>query len=241
MNLDDGIAPNHWLCHQVPVRRWACAEHTDIALWLIDLDGAWSIDVAADLSAAEHDRANRFRFEQHRQRHMRGRWAMRQILGQLCGMAPDRLGLAEGAHGKPHLADHPELHFNLSHSGRWALLATSSSCALGIDIELDRDMADADGVAQGAMSQTEWSHYLAEPSSGRHALLLRTWTRKEACLKALGTGLSLDARLIDLSPGMSAVPPWVSYQGADGHHTIQWTDIALPTVCGAMASCAWLA
>ena len=244
MNLDErwgeGLIPNHWLCRDVPVIRWPFAFGPDITVWLLDLDGAWPLDIDTELSPTERERADRFRFAEHRQRYLRGRWAMRQILASLCGQSASQLRLAEGRHGKPGLPEHPHLHFNLSHSDRWALMATSSSCALGVDIEHLRWLNDADGVAQSTMSPAEWSAYQTEAPGARQAMLLRTWTRKEACLKAVGTGLSLDARAIDLMPGIAAEPPWVLCQHDTERHTLHWHDIALPSGCPAMATCAWL-
>ena len=43
------------------------------------------------------------------------------------------------------------------------------------------------------------------PASGRNEAMLRAWTRKEAVLKALGTGLSGDPRSI--STRLSPAPP----------------------------------
>lgn len=45
---------------------------------------------------------------------------------------PLEVAIAQG--GKPYLAKEPDIHFNLSHSGEWAVCAISSS-PVGVDIQ----------------------------------------------------------------------------------------------------------
>lgn len=45
---------------------------------------------------------------------------------------PLEIAIAQG--GKPYLAKEPDIHFNLSHSGEWAVCAISSS-PVGVDIQ----------------------------------------------------------------------------------------------------------
>lgn len=239
MSLGESQAANHWLCHEVPVARWPLHKGAEIMLWLFDLDGAWPLDIEGPLSITERQCADRFRFAAHRLRYLRGRWAMRQILGSLCGQSASQLRLVTGTHGKPWLQDHPQLRFNLTHSDRWALMATSPKCDVGVDMEHLRTLEDADGVAQSTMSPAEWAAYLAEAPLTRPSKLLRTWARKEACLKALGTGLSLDARDMDLMPGIQTEPPWVLCQLGGNRTLLHWQDVRLPSTCPAVAACAW--
>jgi 4'-phosphopantetheinyl transferase len=122
--------------------------------------------------------------------------------------------LEHGPHGKPGL--HPQhasdLQFNVSHSGDWVLLALSRSVAVGIDVESIRPLPQVLALAERYFSANEIATLRACLEAEREATFLALWTRKEAQVKALGTGLahSLDQEL----PG-----PWTiqTFTVAPGH------------------------
>ena len=53
--------------------------------------------------------------------------------------------LAENTHGKPYLVHRPDLHFNVSHSGDWAVCAVGSE---ELDVDVERCSPDAIDVAR---------------------------------------------------------------------------------------------
>jgi 4'-phosphopantetheinyl transferase len=87
--------------------------------------------------------------------------------------------------GKPYL---PGLEFSISHSADLVVLAISSQFTLGIDCEEITDIEIRD--FQSYFSPAEWN-YIHSATSAQKAFY-RLWTRKEALLKALGTGLDAD-------------------------------------------------
>ena len=116
------------------------------------------------------------------------------------------------AEGKPFLADHPRVAFNLSHSGEWVACAIGAA-PLGVDVEVARPMDDL--PASQVMSAVELDRFLALDADSRVDDFYRLWTLKESVLKALGTGLSLDPRLITI-------------EEIDGHPRIT----RIPASCG---------
>ena len=98
--------------------------------------------------------------------------------------------IAEGQWGKPFLPDHPNLHFSLSHSGKWAMCALGNH-PVGCDVEatgrgnekLTKRFFHPEEQRALAMlapdTRPEWQREFA-----------RIWTRKESWLKADGRGLS---------------------------------------------------
>ena len=110
---------------------------------------------------------------------------------------PSALRFAHNAFGKPSLAEAPGCHFNLSHSGDAALLAIDAGAPVGVDIEIERAMDDIDAMAQAHFTDAERDALQRSSAGTRAAAFLRTWTRKEACLKAVGTGLSVDPRQLE--------------------------------------------
>ena len=168
------------------------ASPLNVMLWRVDLDVNLLASDLAMLSAAEQDRAARFRFVRDARRYGASHVALRQILAQALGLTdPARIAYEHNPHGKPQLAA-KGLHFNMSHSGDWALIGISTSHALGVDLEVCKSMPDAPDLARRHFTATEYSAYLASPLVQREAAFLRGWTRKEACLKALGSGLSIE-------------------------------------------------
>lgn len=143
------------------------------------------------LAPDELARAERFHFERHKRRFLAARCGLRQALADATGRAPAALCFVPGPFGKPRLADAPDCNFNLSHSDDTALLAIGCSGELGVDVEVLRGIADAQALARMNYAADECAALAALPPAERDAGFLRLWTRKEACLKAIGTGLSV--------------------------------------------------
>ena len=165
-------------------------------MWRVDLDDARWDGWEWVLDSEERRKAARFRTTQLQQRARRCRAALRCILAPCCPTPPMQTGspaslvLLAGRYGKPALAG-DALHFNVSHSERWALVAVS--CApVGVDIEpaLRPDIVVAD-IAALACHPLEVARLQGLEDQGDAAIgaLMRLWTQKEAYVKALGTGL----------------------------------------------------
>lgn len=148
-------------------------------------------DRLAWLTPDELARAERFHFERHKRRFLAARCGLRAALAEATGRAPAALRFVDGPFGKPRLEGEPDCQFNLSHSEDEALLAIGSDGELGADIEVLRRMSDALALARMNYTADECAALEALPPAERDAGFLRLWTRKEACLKAIGTGLSV--------------------------------------------------
>lgn len=162
--------------------------------------------LAATLSAVEHERANRFRFEEHRWRFIAGRGQVRQLLARYLAIAPETLSFQYGEYGKPYLeqplTEGQQLCFNVSHSGDMALCAVAIDREVGVDLETINRAIDHQQIVQRFFSPMEQAALEALPSDQRRAAFFAGWTRKEAYLKAKGSGLALalDQFSVSLSP-----------------------------------------
>lgn len=177
--------------------------HT-VHVWRIPLDQPdWHIAwLTGSLSPDEREVAGRFHFVMHRNRYIAGRGAMRAILARYLGSEPSQVCFAYGAQGKPALATAPadqRLCFNLAHSQALGLLAVASDREVGIDVEGFRRLENASQVAERFFSSREVAAYREIAECNRTEAFLRCWTRKEAYLKALGTGLSTPLDRFDVS------------------------------------------
>lgn len=109
--------------------------------------------------------------------------------------------ILRGDHGKPYAADLDGIEFNLSHSGRHALVAIARRLPLGIDIEAQGRTRSIDDVAQRYFAPAEAAALHALPEALRRVAFLRLWTGKEAVLKALGHGLSFGLDRVEFELG----------------------------------------
>lgn len=165
-----------------------------IAVWVIDLEEKRALrgDVMRTLSVAERARADRFRFDRDRERWLAGRLAQRMILARELGADLAEIEYATGVNGKPSLAGRHEgaLEFNLSHSGSCGLLAFTRGVPLGVDVEEVHPIEDIRAIAERHFAPEEQERLFALPAAEQEEGFYRLWTRKEAYIKAIGTGLS---------------------------------------------------
>lgn len=122
--------------------------------------------------------------------------------------------------GKPYFPTHPQYHFNLSHSGCFALCALDDQ-PVGADIEVIRPHHPK--LAQRICAEDELN-WLAEQTDKTTALC-QLWTDKEALVKYHGTGLTVPLREIQ-SP-----LPSVTGQAGLLFHRILTPEFCL-CVCG---------
>ncbi|MDE2593442.1 MAG: 4'-phosphopantetheinyl transferase superfamily protein [Burkholderiales bacterium] len=201
-----------------------------VTLWLVSLDVDVTARDLAMLSATERERAARFRFERDAQRYRASHAALRRILAHALGLAdPAQIGYERHAHGKPQLASHP-LHFNMSHSGDWALIGISATHAMGVDLEVQiagRPMPDTADLALQQFTEAEYAAFLSIPIDQREAAFLRGWTRKEACLKAVGHGLLIEPRSFEA--GIGPAHRTTTLASPQGLHQVEVISLAWPT------------
>ncbi|WP_433889029.1 4'-phosphopantetheinyl transferase family protein [Streptomyces sp. CA-111067] len=167
------------------------------------------------------------------------RSAARQLVAEHFGCPPSRQRWQRGARGRPLLGHPAGVHVSMSHGtvaaegGGVAAAAASVSGPVGIDVEPMRPVQDVDELAETVFAAVE-RHALAQLEGvERHRMFLRLWTRKEAVLKALGTGLSggLASVVTDAGGALLQLPDGCG--GPDG-----WSVVDLPSdgaVIGAVA------
>jgi 4'-phosphopantetheinyl transferase len=156
------------------------------------------------LGKKEKERADRFKNEAARASFVSCRLALRKLLALYLGQAPESFALSCGQGIKPDFEERTEdLHFNLSHSGDYGLLAfrRGRGGAVGIDLEFMRDIDDWQALTKKVFSPREIESISHSPSS--QDAFFACWTRKEAVVKALGTGIGrdFDSFSVSVNPG----------------------------------------
>ena len=179
----------------------------EVHLWRIPLEQSAGCLAArrALLSAEERTRLDRYRFPELKERFVARRGALRTILSRYVGVEPVELRFQRDAEGKPRLdvqAGAPRVRFNLSDSEELALLAVTLDHEIGVDLEALRPLPELESLARDHLAPREREELLALPESERLAAFFRVWMRKEAWLKALGSGLAhdLDTFAVTLAP-----------------------------------------
>jgi 4'-phosphopantetheinyl transferase len=178
----------------------------------LDLSTCDAADLAT-LDDGERERAARFKFDRDRIRYIAAHAQARRHLAARLGIAPAEVALAATCQGKPILAPQPGVQpgaeaggsglcFNLTHSGPVGYLAIASF-SVGIDVELHRPIQDLQPLIDNYCSAAEIVALAALPVAERHVGFLGVWTRKEAALKAWGTGIGaipLDELHVGIAP-----------------------------------------
>lgn len=81
-----------------------------------------------------------------------------------------------------------DFHFNISHSGGAGLLAVSDR-PVGVDIEKNRKVNDFESVSRLSCTDEELRILSALDGEEQNRVFFELWTRKEACVKALGADI----------------------------------------------------
>lgn len=92
-------------------------------------------------------------------------------------------------YGKPYIKDAPGFHFNLSHSGKWVVIACGTR-AVGIDVERINASASIEGIS-GRFFTPDEQAFVFHSSQDQAKRFFEVWTAKESYIKYQGKGLSM--------------------------------------------------
>jgi 4'-phosphopantetheinyl transferase len=198
----------------------------ELHVWRVELGAMREAASDAVLSEMERHRARQFRFERDRRRYVAAHVALRRILAGYLEAAPASLQFSTTDHGKPELADGPDLRFNLSHSGDCALVAVTWGRRVGVDIEQHRDDLECMALARTFFSRQEIRELEQVCASERRRAFFDCWTRKEAYVKAVGLGLSHPLDAFSVPSQADLDEPFALSSPVDG---IDWRLWALKT------------
>jgi 4'-phosphopantetheinyl transferase len=165
----------------------------DVEVW-IGRTGAMSERDAAALAAAcdaqERARAGRLVRPDERRRWLVTRGAVRALLAGYLGIEPREVALRRDPSGKPRLDGAAgDLRFNVSHAGDAVAVAVATGREVGVDIEVRDAALDIDPILRHLFPADEAARLLALAPRARRAAFFRSWSRREAWVKADGGGL----------------------------------------------------
>jgi 4'-phosphopantetheinyl transferase len=207
----------------------------EVHLWWASCGAATHADprLYGLLDATERARANRFRVGSARRRYLAARALTRLVLGRHTGVAPAALAFASGSRGKPRIENPlsgPRVCFNVAHSGDTVVVAVAGR-ELGVDVETVREVPSLERLAARYCSAAERDRLNRLPKNRRAAAFLKVWTGKEAYLKAIGSGVAMPLRSVEVE----LEPLRLARLNNDPHAAAEWTllgaDLPGPAVC----------
>lgn len=182
-----------------------CSLNTnDVIIYTIFLPDFIDIksDLAKFLNSAELNRAERFYKELDRNRFIIYRSILKFVLASHTKMNVKNIVLDYHFNKKPYLASHPWLHFNISHSEDFAVIAISLD-KVGIDIEyISKDFNFTNLLPDIFVDQEILA--IQNAVDKKHAFYT-SWTRKEAFVKALGKGIDENFKNIPCLDGLHSI------------------------------------
>lgn len=154
------------------------------------------------LSEDEIERAERYHFQEHCRQFILTHGVLRHILARYLqvrgeNINPKAIQFRYGRFGKPEIGgkdnqppNDAAITFNTSRSRDTAVYAISLDCKVGIDVEYVRPISEIDGIISTHFSDFEKQWLKTVTPDERLAAFYNCWCRKEALLKAIGSGLS---------------------------------------------------
>jgi 4'-phosphopantetheinyl transferase len=150
------------------------------------------------LTHAERAQVDRHRQASDRCRLRLSRALLRLLLARYLEEEPGRIQVDRRCpscgrpHGKPRLGGRARLHFSVAHAPDLLVFAVQAATPVGVDLEAvaGPGRQPPPELVELALTPAERRHLAQAPPTERWRRFLDYWTRKEAALKQLGTGLA---------------------------------------------------
>ena len=173
-----------------------------VRVWTVSVDrpALERDELRAGLCAEERARADALRWPADRLSFIVRRGALRRVLATELGCEPCAVVLAQERYGKPYVASPHvspgRITFSASSCASVAAIAVSWDVDVGIDIEDGRAIGYVPETVSVILNASERREFDMISVNAQADVLLSIWTRKEAVLKAQGTGLLRSPREI---------------------------------------------
>ncbi len=169
------------------------------------------------------------------------RGALRASLSPMLDSAARDIVFETSEHGKPLVRG---AFFNISHSCNWTVIAVSKHCEVGVDVQEMREETPIEQIAARFFTEKENLTLLDERDhKRRRELFFKIWTRKEAYVKALGSGLfrewaEMDVPLQAGEFGGAGESTWrmLSFKPANDY----WAAVCAADTLDGMAAYEWI-
>ena len=164
--------------------------------------------------------------------HMIGEKLLETALRDRYGLELSAEPRVKGSHGKPFLTRQPEIHYNISHSGKYVVCFLADQ-EVGIDVQ-EHKKVNYERMLERMVPQDMIREIL--DSDDPEQAFYTQWVLREAYVKWTGEGMSKDFRtiymtqgcymLLDLEPGYSCA----CWSAGEMELCMQNVEIELPDV-----------
>lgn len=151
-----------------------------------------ALKLLSKLPEAEKLKIAKYKFQKDQINAVTTFYLRRLIISNYTGLNLDEIIIDYSQYGKPYLSnsDFKEIKFNYSHSKGQFVFVTTKNSEIGVDIELKKNFSEIAQVAKRNFSESEFKLFMnTESEAERINSFYKIWTRKEALLKAIGTGI----------------------------------------------------
>lgn len=180
----------------------------------LEADEALFVRLLTRVTSTRRDYIMRYRQPSDRCRSLAATLALDHLLAAH-GVTLRDCAIERGANGKPFLKDRPDLHFNMSHSGRYGVAALA---AVPVGVDVERTARFRLEVAKYFLRQDEIDRLLTlAEGRQRDRRFTELWTRWEARHKLTGKGLAA-ARRDYAATGGNEPPLFFSERWLDDEH-----------------------
>lgn len=191
-NVDEKQNDSSIVCNDYGRVEWLdwmnCYYRDDIAVFRFYYaeDTTHQPDWRVLLHSDEIERGWRYHRRDDRLRSLYTRSLLRILAGRYTNQNPLAIRLTKGLRNKPELPNNLGWHINATHSGNWILLAIAKY-SVGIDVEEVKPDFTFTDVIPFSFSTQERKYIEADGKA--LVRFYELWTRKEAFVKAIGSGI----------------------------------------------------
>lgn len=152
------------------------------------------------LPSLEHEtqlQVSRFQVSEDKKRAILGNYVAKCLIAQYTHQNIEDINFITNEYGKKIVQKSP-ISFNISHAGKWVVIALSTNDSIGVDVE-KMEPIDIWEVAT-FFNKTEQRYLKGLVGKEAQHAFYRIWTAKESFLKCIGRGLSqpLDTFIVPL-------------------------------------------
>ncbi|VDL85205.1 unnamed protein product [Schistocephalus solidus] len=156
------------------------------------------------ISGSDQNSAIRYSYQRDVKAYMIARLLILYVLRRHFLLDPVDVSIERTAEGRPHLPSQPGFDFNVSHNGDYTVLAACTHGRVGVDVmrvELPPFGTSALKFLlkmKNIFAASEWNFLMSGVSdTDKMQRFFRLWCLKEAYVKALGVGLSMDLQTVE--------------------------------------------
>lgn len=143
------------------------------------------------LSGEEKKRADQILLQNDRDLFIISRVFLRKLLSFFLNIEAHAIQIEYNTNGKPYINSSCNLKFSISHSKNIILFGFIENSEIGVDIEYLKRKIAIDKVSEFLFSTNELIVFKNTKEELQQEKFIDHWTRKEAILKAKGSGLSI--------------------------------------------------